>query len=102
MKKISTLDMTNGPFLKKIIAFAVPVILTGLVQMSYNTAETIIVGRFAGSTALAAVAATGYITSLLVNIFLGLSTDAGVVVANAIGTKDKNTISRSIHTHLCF
>ena len=100
MRKISNLDMTNGPFLKKIIAFAVPIILTGLVQMSYNAADTIIVGRFAGSTALAAVAATGYISSLLVNIFLGLSIGAGVVVSNAIGAKDKDTISRSVHTSM--
>lgn len=100
MRKTSNLDMTNEPFLKKIIAFAVPIILPGLVQMSYNAAYTIIVGRLAGSTALAAVAVTGYISSLLVSIFLGLSICAGVVVANAIGTKDKDTISRSVHTSM--
>jgi hypothetical protein len=68
-----SLDMTNGPFLKKILRFSLPLVLTGLLQMIYNTADVIVVGRFAGGTALAAVGATGSLVHLILNI-LNLNT----------------------------
>ena len=76
--------MTSGPFLKKILIFSVPLMLTGLLQLAYNTADVVVVGRFAGKEALAAVGSTGSLINLLVNVFLGLSMGSGV--ASAVGS----------------
>lgn len=98
MKQNKTLDMTNGPFTKKIIRFAVPLVLTGLLQILYNTADTAIVGRFAGGDALAAVGATGSLINLIINVFMGFSTGSGVMSANYIGADDKKRVHRCTHT----
>ena len=91
-------QMTEGPFLKKIVMFAIPVTLTGLLQIIYNTADTAVVGRFAGKTALAAVGSTGSMISLIVNLFTGLSMGAGVVTARMLGAKNKEGVCRAVHT----
>ena len=93
-----TLDMTNGPFLKKIFIFAVPLMATGFLQLLYNSADTAIVGRFAGSQALAAVGSTGSLIHLIINVFIGLSMGSGVMVARHIGADDKSRIEKSVHT----
>ena len=98
MHKIQTASMTEGPFLKKIILFAIPVTLTGLLQIVYNTADSAVVGRFAGKAALAAVGSTGSMIALIVNLFTGLSMGAGVLTARLLGAKDKEGVSRSVHT----
>ncbi|MBQ6421805.1 MAG: hypothetical protein IJK02_12095 [Clostridia bacterium] len=78
MNKQNASEMTQGPFFKKIILFAVPVTLTGLLQIVYNTADTAVVGQFAGKTALAAVGSTGSMISLIVNLFTILVLHWGV------------------------
>ena len=93
-----SLDMTKGPFLKKILRFSLPLVLTGLLQMIYNTADVIVVGRFAGGTALAAVGATGSLVHLILNIFLGLSMGSGVMTAKYIGARDENSVKRCVHS----
>ena len=93
-----SLDMTKGPFLKKILRFSLPLVLTGLLQMIYNTADVIVVGRFAGGTALAAVGATGSLVNLILNIFLGLSMGSGVMTAKYIGAKDEDSVKRCVHS----
>lgn len=93
-----SLDMTKGPFLKKILRFSLPLVLTGLLQMIYNTADVIVVGRFAGGTALAAVGATGSLVHLILNIFLGLSMGSGVMTAKYIGAKDEDSVKRCVHS----
>lgn len=93
-----SLDMTNGPFLKKILRFSLPLVLTGLLQMIYNTADVIVVGRFAGGTALAAVGATGSLVHLILNIFLGMSMGSGVMTAKYIGARDENSVKRCVHS----
>ena len=98
MKKTTAFDMTNGPFTKKIIMFALPLVLTGILQLLYNTADTAIVGRFAGDEALAAVGATGSLVSLILNTFMGLSTGSGVVSANYIGAGNHERVHRCTHT----
>lgn len=98
MKRTNVFDMTNGPFTKKIIRFAVPLILTGLLQLFYNTADTAIVGRFAGGEALAAVGATGSLINLIINVFMGFSTGSGVMSANYIGAADEKRVHRCTHT----
>ncbi len=94
------MDMTNGPLLTKIIRFAVPLILTGILQLLYNAADVIVVGRFAGSTALAAVSSTGSLTGLIINFFMGFSLGASVLVAQAYGAGDHKRISDAVHTSI--
>lgn len=93
-----TFDMTNGPFLKKIFIFALPLMATGLLQLLYNSADTAIVGKFAGSQALAAVGSTGSLINLIINVFIGLSMGSGVMVARHIGAGDEKRVSKSVHT----
>lgn len=90
--------MTSGPFLKKILVFSVPLMLTGLLQLAYNTADVIVVGRFAGKEALAAVGSTGSLINLLLNVFLGLSMGAGVMIARHIGAKEEERVHKCTHT----
>lgn len=94
----STADLCSGPFLKKILLYTLPIILTGLLQLLFNAADLVVVGRFSGSHALGAVGATGSLINLLVNLFMGLSVGAGVCVAQAIGAKNDETIHRTVHT----
>ena len=93
-------DMCNGPLLKQMILYTIPIILTGILQLLFNAADLIIVGRFgtSGSNAVAAVGATGSLTNLMLNFFIGCSVGSGVAVAQAIGSQDKERIHRSIHT----
>lgn len=98
MGKRKALDMTNGPFLKKIFIFALPLMATGLLQLLYNSADTAIVGKFAGSQALAAVGSTGSLINLIINVFIGLSMGSGVMVARHIGSGDEKRVSKCVHT----
>ena len=74
-------DMLNGPVMLPLIRFAMPLMLSGILQLMFNAADVIVVGRFAGDEALAAVGSTGSLTSLIVNLFMGLSIGANVVAA---------------------
>ena len=98
MEKRYSLDMTKGPFLKKILIFSLPLMLTGLLQLAYNSADVIVVGRFVGKEALAAVGSTGSLVNLFLNVFLGLSMGAGVMVARHIGERDEKTVHECVHT----
>ena len=90
--------MTKGPFFRKILIFSIPLILTGLLQLAYNTADVIVVGKFVGTQALAAVGSTGSLINLFLNLFLGLSMGSGVVVARHIGEQDDKKIHNCVHT----
>ena len=98
MERRYSLDMTKGPFLKKILIFALPLMLTGLLQLAYNSADVIVVGRFAGKEALAAVGSTGSLVNLFLNVFLGISIGSGVMVARHIGEGNDKTIHECVHT----
>ncbi len=98
MGKRYSLDMTKDPFLKKILIFSVPLMLTGLLQLAYNTADVIVVGRFVGKEALAAVGSTGSLVNLFLNVFLGVSMGSGVTVARHIGGRDEKRVHESVHT----
>ena len=69
-------DLTSGPMLQKIILFSVPLAASSILQLLFNAADVVVVGRFAGSTALAAVGSNGALINLLVNLFVGLSLGA--------------------------
>ena len=97
-------DLTEGNILKQIVLFALPMIATSVLQLLFNTADTIVVGRWGGDTeadreiALAAVGSCGAIINLVVNIFLGLSVGAGVCVAHGIGAKEFENVEKTLHT----
>ena len=90
--------MTNGPILEKLLRFSIPLILSSLLQLLFNAADIIVVGRFAGDNSLAAVGSTGSLINLLVNLFMGLSIGTNVVVANFFGAGNSKQIKASIHT----
>lgn len=92
------IDMCNGPLLGKIILFAVPLMLSGILQLLFNAADIVVVGRFAGSQALAAVGSTGSLINLLINVFIGLSIGTNVLVAQYFGAKKEREVSETIHT----
>ena len=101
-KKIK--DFTEGPLLGRIILFALPLIATGVLQLLFNTADTIVVGRWGGETpeecetALAAVGSCGALINLIISLFMGLSIGAGVCVAHAVGAKEYDRLERIVHT----
>lgn len=90
--------MLNGPLFKSIFSYTVPIILSGILQLLFNAADLVVVGRFCGSTSLAAVGSTGSLTSLIVNLFIGLSVGVGVSTAHALGAGDEKQVSKIVHT----
>ena len=94
------MDMTEGPLTTKIIKFTIPVMLSGILQLLFNTADVIGVGRFTGKTALAAVGSTGSLINLLVSLFMGLSIGTNVLVARYQGAKDDKAVSETVHTSI--
>ena len=93
-------NMLEGPLFPNIIQYTVPIILTSLLQLLFNAADLVVVGQFCGSVSVAAVGATGAITSLLVNFFIGLSVGAGVAVAHGLGSREDQVVHRTVHTTL--
>ena len=91
-------DLTSGPMLQKIILFSIPLAASSILQLLFNAADVVVVGRFAGSTALAAVGSNGSLINLLVNLFVGLSLGANVVAARCFGAKDEHGIQDTVHT----
>ncbi len=92
------MSLCDGPFPKKIIRYALPIVATGVLQLLFNAADMIVVGRFCGEDSLGAVGATSTLIQLTINLFLGLSVGAGVCVAQSIGAKDDEMTSRYVHT----
>ena len=90
------IDMCNGPLLGKIMIFYIPLMLSGILQLLFNAADIVVVGRFAGNQALAAVGSTGSLTNLLVNIFIGLSVGANVLVARFFGAGQDRELKLSL------
>ena len=100
-KTKSTL-MTEGPIWKRMILFAIPLFLGNLFQQLYNTADSLIVGNFLGSDALAAVSSSGSLIFLMVGFFNGISLGAGVVIARYFGAREKEKVQDAIHTTVAF
>ncbi|WP_250815768.1 MATE family efflux transporter [Clostridium swellfunianum] len=95
-----SMDMTSGPLLGKVLIFALPIMAMNILQLLFNAADMVVVGRFSGSHALAAVGATGPLINLIVNLFMGLSVGTSVIVAQDSGAGDKVAVSRSVHTSI--
>lgn len=92
------IDMLNGPLLGKIIIYAIPLVLSGMLQIAFNAVDLIIVGQFAGSNAMAAVGCTSSLTNLIVSLFIGISAGANVLVARFYGAGQKNSLKEVVHT----
>ena len=90
--------MTEGTIWKKIVFFAMPILFGNLFQQLYNTVDSLIVGNFLGSEALAAVSSSGNLIYLLVGFFNGIALGAGVVIARYYGAKDAQSVERAVHT----
>ncbi|MEG2701736.1 MAG: MATE family efflux transporter [Clostridia bacterium] len=90
--------MTDGPVWKQLINFAIPMAIGLLFQQLYNTVDTIVVGRFVGKEALAAVGSTSSIINMLVGLFAGLSTGASVVISQYYGAHDYPRLHDAVHT----
>lgn len=102
-KRGLAIDILNGSMWDKILRYALPVAATGILGQLFNASDIAIVGNFAqGDTvaAVAAVGANGPVIGLLLNIFIGIALGANVVIANAIGRGDKETVSRAVHTSI--
>ena len=100
MSKNNSMDMVHGPLLKNMMIFAFPLMITNLLQMIFNAADTIIVGHYAGQIPLAAVGSTTSLIFLIQAIFNGLGIGANIVIAKALGSNDDDRASRAVHTSM--
>lgn len=92
------IDMCNGPILAKMLRFALPLMLSSVLQLLFNAADVVVVGKFAGDNSLAAVGCTGSLVNLMINLFVGLSVGANVMTARHYGAKQDEELSNTIHT----
>ncbi len=100
MKKSYEMDMVNGPLLRNVLIYAFPLMLSGVLQLLFNAADIIVVGRFAGSQALAAVGSTSSLINLIINLFVGVSIGTNVLVARYYGARDVEGIEETVNTSI--
>lgn len=94
------MDMCTGSIFKKMVLFAIPLILSGMLQLMFNAADMMIAGKYVGSEALAAVGSTGSLINLIINVFMGFSVGSSVLVARYYGAKQFEDIRETIHTSI--
>ena len=97
MVKSNEVDMINGKTLKKMVLFSIPIIFTSIFQLLFNTIDVIVVGRFSGSSALAAVGATSSLINLLISLLIGISMGISVVMGKYCGARDYKNASDTVH-----
>ena len=95
---VRTMDMTTGALVTKVLFFSLPIMISGILQLVFNAADTIVVGRFAGNEALAAVGSVGSLNNLIISLFIGLSVGVNVLVARYTGSHDNEDVSKTVHT----
>lgn len=93
-------SMLEGPIFSSVITYTVPIILTSILQLLFNAADLVVVGRFRGSLSVAAVSATSSLIMLITNLFIGLSIGAGVTIAHSLGSRENQAAHRTVHTAL--
>lgn len=96
--KSYTMDLCEGSILKKLLLFALPLMASSVLQLFFNAADVIVVGRYAGENSLAAVGSNGSIINLLTNIFIGMSVGANVLVARYFAGKQEEEVRKTVHT----
>ena len=94
------INMTEGSIFGKLLKFSLPLIFSSVLQLFFNAADVIVVGRFAGDNSLAAVGSTGSLVNLLINLFTGLATGTSVVAANYFGAGKKKELKQTVHTSI--
>ncbi len=94
------INMTEGPLLGKLVRFSLPLALSGVLQLLFNAADVVVVGRFAGNQALAAVGSTSALNNLIVNLFIGLSIGVNVLVARYYGAGQTRDLYETVHTSM--
>lgn len=94
------MDMCNGPLFSKILLFALPVMFSSILQLLFNAADIVVVGRFSGNHALAAVGSTSALINLLVNLFIGFSVGVNVMIARYFGARREKDIQETVHTSI--
>lgn len=99
-KKSYEMDMTSGPLLKKILIFTMPLMFSSILQLLFNAADIVVVGRFAGDNSLAAVGSNTALINLITNLFTGLSVGSNVVCARFMGAGKKKHVSATVHTSI--
>lgn len=99
-EKCYEIDMCNGPILKKMLLFAIPLMFSSILQILFNAADIIVVGRFAGEHALAAVGSNAPLIGLFTNIFIGLAIGSNVLAARYYGAKEQEKLSKTVHTSI--
>ncbi|MCI6609742.1 MAG: MATE family efflux transporter [Ezakiella sp.] len=100
MNSKKVVNMLEGPLLGPIFAFAFPLFITSVLQLAFNAVDIIVVGRYAGHAALAAVGSTGPVINLLVNIFMGISIGASVIMGQRVGAQDYKNAEETLHTSI--
>lgn len=98
MKKKYEINMTDGPLFRKMLAFAFPLMLSGMLQLLFNAVDVIVVGKFVGDTALAAVGSTGALVNLIIGLFMGLSVGTNVLCAQGYGSGREQDVQETVHT----
>ena len=96
MLKKTSVNLLDGPILRSIIAFAIPILISNIFQQLYNTADIMIVGRYLGSNALAGVGATAAIFELVIGFALGVGNGMGVIIARCFGAKDMDQLKHAV------
>ena len=99
-KRSYEMNMCEGPLVGKMLIFTIPLMFSGILQLLFNAADTIVVGRYAGSQALAAVGSTTALINLLVNMFMGLSVGANILVSRYYGARKETDIQETVHTSI--
>ena len=94
------MDMCNGPILKKMLMFALPLVCSSILHLLFNAADIVVVGRFAGDNSLAAVGSNTSLINLLTNIFIGLSVGANVLTGRFYGAKQEKDLKETVHTSM--
>ena len=100
MAKSNEVDMINGKTFKKMVFFSIPIVFSGIFQLLFNTIDVIVVGRFSGSTALAAVGSTNSLINLLVSLLIGISMGISVTMGRYCGARDYKNASETLHTSM--
>ena len=99
-KREKKITMTEGSIIKSIMLFSIPLLIGNLFQQLYNTADSVIAGNFIGKEALAAVGSSNSLINLIIGLFIGISTGAGVIIAQYYGAKDEEKMQWAVHTSM--
>ena len=96
--KSGKMDMTQGNIVRQVLLFSVPLLIGNLLQELYNIVDSIVVGNFVSTNALAAVGSSGVLIRLIVGLFIGISTGSSVVISQYYGAKDREKLEKAVHT----